>query len=149
MAQGDTYTIEATVERVNDSGVILAGETEWFNYSVRNFKGAKPKAGDDVEVTINEWSDRKWIQACKVLTSAAPARPPATRRPANQPQSEPERPSTNGHVTGKDRLYARMSALKSATAMAAGKDVKAEHVLAAAEKFLGWLMSPDEEEIPF
>lgn len=126
MAQGTT--VPGTVAAVNDTGFKLDGDSDWINYG-RYFDGPRPSKGDQILVTYTVSGDRRYVTEWQ----HAGASNGRGTTPAN---------GNGAAITPRDQLMARMSALKSATTLAQGKDgITSADVLQVADRYLEWLLA--------
>jgi hypothetical protein len=133
MAQSET--ISGIVATSNPQGLQLQGRPEWFNYSVKAEPPLRRAAvGEYVQlsVTRDARGTAYWINGYVEQAAAAPA--PSPPAPSASPAAN------GGAITPRDELMARMSALKSATALAAQvPGITAGDVIQVAALFLTWL----------
>lgn len=143
MATAPESTVTVTVLRTNDRGIQVETPTgdQWWNYS-KNYAGPTLVAGQRVTLVVQPTAkgDGMWINA-----TAAPA---DTASSASAPSAPPAAPPASSALAARDILMARMSALKSATALAVApnrdKPLSSADVLAVAEHFSDWLFrDPD------
>jgi len=133
-------TISGTVATSNPQGIQLQGRNEWFNYSLKADPPLRrATVGEYVQlsVTRDARGTAYWINGYveQPQTTAPPVSSAAAAAPATQAST------TNGGISDRDRLMARMSALKSATALATQvPGITAGDVVQVADRFLAWLM---------
>lgn len=126
MAQGTAETVTGIVASVNDGGLKLEGESTWRNFTKQR-ELPRPEIGDRVTLRVAG----QWINEL-VIGADGPA-----------PAAASSNGASNGHISERDLLTARMSALKSACSLARGKEVHSTEVLKVANKYLSWLLGEE------
>lgn len=132
MAQ-ETLALSGKITAINDRGLKVL-ESDWLNYT-KTTSGPTPSElgeGDHVTVSYQVGSDGKsWLR--RVGKGSVEQTQRTTPAPAATGNG-------NGHISERDLLNARMSALKSATKLAsAHPEATSAQCLATAERFLAWL----------
>lgn len=120
-----TTTVDGVVERVNERGLRLAGETEWRNLS-RYAEPAPsiPDVGQPVRLTLDKSGYVRAIEPVGSTQADAPTRAEPGSAPAD-----------------KDRRIVRMNALGHAVALvtAGGVSATTEAVLGVAAQLEAWV----------
>lgn len=116
--------VEGLVESANDHGIKVGGE--WRNVSKFHHVDL-PDRGARVRLELD---NKGFIKTVQVLDAA---------------------PSSNSTSITRDREIRRMAVLKAAANFLglmgqAREDVKSEHVLVLAERWLAWVEQPEQED---
>ncbi|MBI4212838.1 MAG: hypothetical protein HY534_00865 [Chloroflexi bacterium] len=139
--QQPTETLAGRVSLVRPDGIKLqdpeGAETEWLNVSNCHPLDALPEPGDQVEVVVSR-SGR--TSKPYITTWSSVIQEPTPIQPSSSSSASP---SVSLDITNRDRLMARMSALKSATALGTSQPsedpLTAAEILATADAFIRWL----------
>ena len=121
-----TAHVEGTVESANERGVRLDGESDWRNFSKWTTEPiTPPRRGSNVRLALDASG---FVRSIEILDAAPPTSSPT-----------------------RDRTITRLAVLKAASNFLglmsqAREEVRSDHVLVLADKWLAWVEQEGEDE---
>jgi hypothetical protein len=127
--------VTGIVRSVNEKGLKLEGQENWFNVSKFAVGVVLPERGQAVACTLDKAGFLRAVEGVGEL--------PAPVRGGSDVLAAAAAPSQ------KDRTITRLACLKAAAEFAAPRDLKSGHVLSIAASWEKWVNRPDDEQTTY